>query len=145
MSDHTTRVAEAVSARLRRLDDLLHIDHSGRSEWDWAIPIAGFVVTVAILTVAGVMSGVWAAEYIPTALVVGLVMAGLFVACMAPEAVPPDDRHGNGGGDGEPSQSPPQLDPRVWRALLAGLDADTVPTCEDSDGEALRAPVGTTR
>jgi hypothetical protein len=145
MADHTARIGEAVSARLRRLDGLLHIDRGGRSEWDWAIPIAGFLVTVAILVVAGVMSGVWAAEYIPTALVVGLVMAGLFVACMAPEAVPPEDDRGDGGGDGEPSQSPPPLDPRVWRAVLDGLDVDPAPTSVDGDGEALREPVGATR
>ncbi len=145
MSDHTARVAEAVSARLRRLDGLLHIDHSGRSEWDWAIPIVGFVVTVAILIVAGVMSGVWAAEYIPTALVVGLVMAGLFVACMTPEAVPPGDDHGDRGPGTEPSQTPPQLDPHVWRTVLTGLDVDTVRAAEDRDDEALRKPVGASR
>jgi hypothetical protein len=145
MADHSARIGEAVAARLRRLDGLLQIDRGGRSEWDWAIPIGGFLVTAAILIVAGVMSGVWAAEYIPTALVVGLVIAGLFVACMAPEAVPPEDDRGNGGGHGEPSESPPGLDPRVWMAVLDGLDVDTAPVCEDSRGGTLPEPVGATR
>jgi peptidoglycan/LPS O-acetylase OafA/YrhL len=142
MSDHTGRVLEAVAGRLRQLDRRLHIDHNGRSEWDWAIPIAGFVVTVAILIVAGVMSGVWAAEYIPTALVVGLVMAGLFVACMAPEAGPPEDDHGNRGPDKEPSSTPPQLDPRIWVALLADLDVDTIRAGEERGGDPVGEPAG---
>lgn len=146
MSDRGGRVSEAVSGRLRQLDRLLHIDHGAQGEWDWAIPIAGFVVTVAILVVAGVMSGVWAAEYIPTSLVVGLVIAGLFVACMTPEALPPEDDHGgNRGPDTEPSATPPQLDPRVWSTVLADLDVDGGRADLERDAEPVREPISASR
>src|ERR1035437_3878399 len=62
MPSHMGTVSRMLSGRLRQLDRRLHIDDSEESEWVWAIPVVGFAVTVAILIVAGVMSGVWAAE-----------------------------------------------------------------------------------
>src|ERR1035437_5280551 len=113
MPSHMGTVSRMLSGRLRQLDRRLHIDDSEESEWVWAIPVVGFAVTVAILIVAGVMSGVWAAEYIPTALVVGLVLSGLFVACMLPEDIPPEHDQGNRGPDTEPSATPPRWGGRL--------------------------------
>jgi len=131
-------VSTRVSDALRGLDRRLHIDRDGGSEWAWAVPAAAFVVTLAILVTAGVMSGVWAVEYIPTGLVVGLVIAGLLVACAAPEEVPPDIDHGERGPDREPPSTPPRFDPDIWVALLAGSGTDPEP----SGDERLRQPVG---
>jgi hypothetical protein len=131
-------VSTRVSDALRGLDRRLHIDRDGGSEWAWAVPAAAFVVTLAILVTAGVMSGVWAVEYIPTGLVVGLVIAGLLVACAAPEEVPPDIDHGDRGPDREPPSTPPRLDPDIWVALLSGSDTDPEP----AGYEILRQPVG---
>jgi hypothetical protein len=130
----STRVCDA----LRGLDRRLHIDRDGGSEWAWAVPAAAFVVTVAILVTAGAMSGVWAVEYIPTGLVVGLVIAGLLVACASPEEVPPDIDHDDRGPDREPPSTPPRLDPDIWVALLSGSDTDPEP----AGHEILRQPVG---
>jgi len=138
-------VSTMVSRRLRQLDRQLHIDDSEEREWVWAIPVVGFAVTVAILIVAGVMSGVWAAEYIPTALVVGMVISGLFVACMLPEAVPRENDQGNRGPDIEPSSTPPRFDPTVWLALLADAEMDTVRADEKCREEPLREPVAAPR
>lgn len=125
MAGHGRTLRERVSDSLRRLDRRLHIDHGRRSEWFWVIPLAGFAVTAAILVVAGAMTGVWAAEYIPTALVEGLVIAGLFLACLSPDAAPADGGPGDRGPDSEPSPTPPQFDPTLWVVLLADADVDT--------------------
>ena len=140
MSRHDGRLSERISDRLCRLDRRLHINHSRRSEWFWVIPLAGFAVTAAILVVAGVMTGVWAAEYIPTALIEGLVIAGLFVACLAPDSAPTDSDPGDRGPDTEPSSTPPPFDPAVWVALLADSDVDPV-----GSDEAEKEPVGAAR
>jgi hypothetical protein len=137
MAGHGRTLREGISDRLRRLDRRLHINHGRRSEWFWVIPLAGFAVTAAILVVAGAMTGVWAAEYIPTALVEGLVIAGLFLACLSPDAAPTDGGPGDRGPDTEPSPAPPQFDPTVWVALLADADVDAV-----GSDEAKEEPVG---
>jgi hypothetical protein len=134
-----------ISERLRRLESALHIDARGQSRWAWITPIVAFVATVTILVIAGVMSGVWAAEYVPTALVVGLVMSGLFVACMAPEAAPPDEDHGDGGPGNEPSPLPPRLDPGIWTAVLSDIPGDTVRGSQDRREQRLPEPVGAAR
>jgi hypothetical protein len=132
-----------MSERLRRLDRRLHIDHRGQSEWFWAIPAIAFAATLAILVIAGVMSGVWAAEYIPTGLVIALVIAGLLVACMTPEEAPPEDDRGDRGPDTEPSSTPPRFDPGIWLALFN--DADTVRANHEREEERAREPVGAPR
>ena len=139
MARHTGTVSKRVSDRFRRLDRRLHIDRGGRSEWVWAIPIGGFAVWVVTLVVAGVMTGVWAAEFIPTALLEGLVISGLFVACLAPEEAPPATNQDDRGPDTESPSTPPRTHPAVWLALLADLSADPVPTDRDGDEESLRA------
>jgi len=140
MPRHAEAVSKRVADQFRRLDRRLHIDRSGRSEWVWAIPVLGFVLWVATLVVVGVMKGVWAAEYIPTAIIEGLVVGGLFVACIVPEAAPPENDQGDRGPETEPPSSPLQFDPTVWLAVLA--DLDTVPADEDAKDEVLREPVG---
>ena len=137
MAGHSRTLRERVSDGLRRLDRRLHINHGRRSEWFWAIPLAGFAVTAAILLVAGVMTGVWAAEYIPTALIEGLVIAGLFLACLSPDGAPADGDPGDRGPDAEPPPTPPPFDPTVWVALLAGSDVNAA-----RGDEAQQEPVG---
>jgi DNA-binding transcriptional LysR family regulator len=144
MPRHSGTLSGRISDRLRRLDRRLHINHGRSSEWFWLIPLAGFALTAAILVVAGVMTGVWAAEYIPTALIEGLVIAGLFVACLAPEAAPPDDP-GDRGPDVEPVPPPPQFDPTLWAALLADSDGEPVRTGNNAKEESAREPVGAAR
>jgi hypothetical protein len=141
MAGRGRTLRERISDRLRRLDSRLHINHGRRSEWFWVIPLAGFAVTAAILIVAGAMTGVWAAEYIPTALIEGLVIAGLFLACLSPDAAPADGGPGDRGPDTEPSPAPPQFDPTVWVALLADSDVDAVRSDVD---DYARRPVTVT-
>ncbi|MDQ2960570.1 MAG: tripartite tricarboxylate transporter TctB family protein [Candidatus Dormibacteraeota bacterium] len=135
MPIRTRTVSTTVSTWLHGLDRRLHIDDSSRTAWAWALPAIGFVVPLTILVVAGVMSGVWAAEYVPTAIVVGLVIAGLFVACTLPEPAPPWDEGDDHGHDHKPS-SPPSFDPTAWMPAVRDLDADP---------ETLREPVGASR
>lgn len=137
MAGRGRTLRERISDRLRRLDRRLHINHGRRSEWFWVIPLGGFALTAAILVVAGATTGVWAAEYIPTALIEGLVIAGLFLACLSPDTAPTDGDPGDRGPDTEPSPAPPQFDPTVWVALLADSDVDSV-----RSHEAEEAPVG---
>ena len=141
----TGTLSSRISDRLRRLDRRLHINHSRSSEWFWLIPLAGFALTAAILVIAGVMTGVWAAEYIPTALIEGLVIAGLFVACLAPETAPQDDDPGDRGPGTEPGPAPPQFDPTLWAALLASPDGEPVRPAADPKEEPLREPAGAAR
>jgi hypothetical protein len=134
-----------ISERLRGLDRRLHIDHSGQSEWVWAVPVLAFAATAAVLVAAGAMSGVWAAEYIPTALVVALVISGLLVACMTPEATLPDNDEGDRGPDTEPPSTPPRLDPGIWAALFADRDEDALGADEARKETRPREPVGASR
>jgi hypothetical protein len=134
-----------ISEPLRGLERLLHVDLRGQSRWAWLTPLLGFLVTVTILVVAGVMSGVWAAEYVPTALVVGLVMSGLFVACMTPEAVPPDDDGGDGGPGTSIPPTPPRIDPGVWEALLADIPWEPEPADPGRTDQRVAEPAGAAR
>lgn len=131
-------VSRAVSDALRALDRRLNIERDGGNEWAWAVPAAAFAITVSILVTAGAMSGVWAVEYVPTALVVGTVIAGLLVACAVPEEVPPDIDQDDRGPDRRPPSTPPRLDPDIWVALLSGSDSPPEPSGDDR----LRQPVG---
>ena len=137
MARHMETVSKRVSDRFRRLDRRLHIDRGGQSEWVWAIPIGGFAIWIATLVVAGVLTGVWAAEFVPTALLEGLVISGLFVACLAPEDAPPATDEGDDGPESESPSTPPCSDPAVWLTLLADLGAETVPTDRNGDEESL--------
>jgi hypothetical protein len=133
-----------VSNQVRSLDRGLHATSGGRHVWPWAIPIGGFVLCVSILVLAGVMSGVWAAEYIPTALFEGLVISGLLVVCLTPVTDPPDSDDGDRGPDTEPMASPPPFDPTLWVTILA--DPDGSPSADHHPKEERRRePVESTR
>ena len=71
-----------------------------------------------ILVVAGILSGVSVMEFLPIAIFEGLVIAGLFIACMMPAVSPPED-YGDRGPDPDPEPTPPPADPNVWVQLLA--------------------------
>ncbi len=133
-----------VANQVRGLDRGLRATSSGRHVWPWAIPIAGFVVCVSILVLAGVMSGVWAAEYIPTALFEGLVISGLLVVCLAPVMDPPDNDQGDRGPDTGPTSTPPPFDPTLWVTLLD--DPETASSARQCPTEERqREPVGVQR
>ncbi len=111
--------------------------------WLWALPIGGFVVCVAILVLAGVWSGAWAAEYIPVALIEGLVISGLFFVCFMSDADPPESDHGDDGPGRDPESSPPPFDPTVWLSLFT--DGKGLPPDRDAIRESRREPVGAPR
>ena len=101
-----------VSARFRALDRRLHIDHRGRSEWIWAVPILTFAGSFALVTVVGVVtSGVSAALYVPIGLIVALATAGMSVAYMTPEPDAPEEG-GDDGGQHAREPAPPPGKPR---------------------------------
>ncbi|HYL72507.1 MAG TPA: hypothetical protein VEY89_14515 [Candidatus Dormibacteraeota bacterium] len=78
---------------------------------------AGFAVWAATLVLVGVFTGVSAAEFIPTAIVEGLVIGGLIlVAYMPPDAAAPGDDE----GERHPESPAPPLDPNVWAPLFSG-------------------------
>ena len=72
-----------------RIWRLYAVECGRRSRRLLLIPLSGFTVWVTTLLVLGVRTGMWAAEYIPTAVIEGLVIAGLlFVACFFPDGAP---------------------------------------------------------
>lgn len=104
------RAGDAVSARFRALDRCLHIDHAGRSEWIWAVPILGFLGTFALFIVQGaVISDTTPVLYTPVALLVAGVIAGLSIAYMRPEPDPADGSD-DGGSERRGPESPRPLD-----------------------------------
>jgi hypothetical protein len=107
-----------VSSQVRGIDRRFRAPSGRRRLWLWAIPLGGFALCVSILVVAGAMTGVWAAEYIPTALFEGLVISGLFIVCLAPVMDPPDNDPGDRGPETDPTSSPPPFDPTLWVALF---------------------------
>jgi len=115
-----------VSSQVRGIDRRFRAPSGRRRLWLWAIPVSGFALCVSILVVAGAMTGVWAAEYIPTALFEGLVISGLFIVCLAPVMDPPDNDPGDRGPDTDPTSSPPPFDPTLWVALFR--DAEPAPS-----------------
>ena len=117
MSHFARMIWMLVSSQVRGIDRRFRAP-SGRRLWLWAIPLGGFAVCASILVVAGAMTGVWAAEYIPTALFEGLVISGLFIVCLAPVTDPPDNDPGDRGPDTDPASSPPPFDPTLWVALF---------------------------
>lgn len=110
----------ALSSRLRRLDDRLDIDHSGRSEWVWLAPLGTLLGTIALVCAVGVRSGVGPALYAPIAVVLGLVMMGMSIAYMTPRA---DSEPGeDGGGSQRPEDTGPPAPPWYRRMFEATRD-----------------------
>lgn len=115
---------------LRRLDRRLHIDHSGRSEWIWAVPAAGFVVTLGMIVGADLMAGAGFAPALLAGLLLGVplgaIMAGFSIAYMTPaegRADGPDDDGHRPPEDGPPPTGPPGW----WAGMWAGDDAPPPP------------------
>lgn len=130
------RVADA----LRSLGRSSRPDGGPRRAWVWGLPIGGFVLCVAILVVAGV----WAAEYIPIALLEGLVIAGLFLMCFATDPEPPENDHGDDGPGHDPASTPPPFDPTVWLPLFPNGESHS-PDDRDAVLGTRREPVGARR
>ena len=144
MAHFARMIWRLVSDQVRGLDRSLRATSAGRHGWPWAIPIGGFVVCVSILVLAGVLSGVWAAEYIPTALFEGLVISGLLVVCLAPVMEPPDSDPGDRGPDTDPTSSPPPFDPTLWVTLLDDAGGPSGAPPSPKEGRE-REPVGANR
>ncbi|HEY6379006.1 MAG TPA: hypothetical protein VI316_07480 [Candidatus Dormibacteraeota bacterium] len=95
----------ALSRQLRRLDSKLGIDHSGRSEWVWAIPAVTLLATLGIVLYMGVATDMGVGVAIPVGLIGGLFMAGMSIAYMTPMDEEPDGEgpEPGSGGDGPPA------------------------------------------
>jgi hypothetical protein len=123
------QLSRRVSQRFRALDRKLHIDHRGRSEWIWAVPILTLVGTFGLIVAVGVVTaGVTAALYVPIGLIVAALTAGMSIAYMTPEpdAPPGDDRGGGGGGGREPGPQPAPPRPS-WARWLGGWRDEELP------------------
>lgn len=121
----------AVEGRLRRLDRRLHIDHRGRSEWVWAGPGLTFAGTLALFLVLGVRSGLAALYVVPMGLVLAVVMAGMSVAYMTPEADEGGDDRPPPGHDGSPRPPvAPDVPPRAawWTSEQSTEEPTPSPT-----------------
>jgi hypothetical protein len=117
MPHHVHVIWVRASRRLRGLERQLRLAHGGNRAYTWGLPAAALLICFTILVVAGILSGVSAAEFLPIAVFEGLVIAGLFIAGMMPAVSPPDDR-GDRGPDPDPAPTPPPSDPTVWVRLL---------------------------
>jgi hypothetical protein len=116
------RLGSGLTGALRRVDARLHIDHRGRSEWIWAVPLLTVLGTFALLLLVGAGSGTPVPLFVPVALIVALVMGGMSVAYMTPEAEdsePGDDRR---PPHPVPPDTPPE--PRPWYERLGGHTVD---------------------
>jgi hypothetical protein len=131
------------SRRLRGLERQLRITHKGNRAYTWGLPVAALLLCFTILVVAGVLSGASALEFLPIAVIEGLVIAGLFVACMMPATPPPDDR-GDRGPDPDPTPKPPPSDPSVWVRLLADAKLPSGPV-GDAEERSRRELTGAAR
>lgn len=132
---------ERAARRVRGLERQLHITKRNRV-YAWGLPLGAFAVWFTILVVAGALSGGSPAEFLSVGLFEGLVIAGLFVACMMPVA--PDTDQGDWGPDPEPASPPPPGDPAVWVALLADSEV-TARSLEGAPQESSRELAGTRR
>ena len=66
------------------LERQLRAANGGNRAYVWGLPAAALVLCFTILVVAGALSGASPAEVLPIAIFEGLVISGLFVACMLP-------------------------------------------------------------
>jgi hypothetical protein len=118
MAHHFQMTWGRVQRRLRGLERQLRFAHGGNRAYIWGLPVAALLLCFTILVVAGILSGVSVMEFLPIAIFEGLVIAGLFIACMMPAVSPPED-YGDRGPDPDPEPTPPPADPNVWVQLLA--------------------------
>ncbi len=118
MAHHFHMTWGRVQRRIRGLERQLRFAHGGSRTYAWGLPAAALLLCFTILVVAGILSGVSVMEFLPIAIFEGLVIAGLFIACMMPAVSPPDD-YWDRGPDPDPAPKPPPADPNVWVQLLA--------------------------
>lgn len=82
------RLGTHLDRRLRELDRRLGIDHSGRSEWAWAVPAFIFLATagmfIGYIQFGGGSILLTLAAGVPLGLVSGAVLAGLSIGYMTP-------------------------------------------------------------
>ena len=109
----------------------------GNRAYAWGLPAAALLLCFTILVVAGVLSGASALEFLPIAVFEGLVIAGLFVACMMPATPPPDDRGDRGPGP-DPAPTAAPSDPSVWIRLLADAKLPSGPAGDAEDRSRAR-------
>jgi hypothetical protein len=119
MERHFRKVWGTATDRVRGLERQLRNANGGNRAYVWGLPAAALVLCFTILVVAGALSGASPAEVLPIAIFEGLVISGLFVACMLPPAGTADNDQGDRGPGPDPSPSPPPSDPSVWVRLLA--------------------------
>jgi hypothetical protein len=139
MPHHVGVIWARMSRRLRGLERELDSAHQGNRIYSWGLPAAALFLCFTILVVAGILSGVPIVEFLPIAIFEGLVMAGLFIACMMPAVSPPDDR-GDRGPDPDPAPTPPPADPSVWVRLLADLEPHSPDAGEGKPRELTGTP-----
>jgi hypothetical protein len=132
MPHHVAAIWGRASRRARRLERQLRSAHKGNRAYTWGLPAAALLLCFSVLVVAGVLSGASALEFLPIAVFEGLVIAGLFVACMMP-AVPPPDERGDWGPGPDPAPTPPPSDPSVWIRLLADSNVPSGPVRETEE------------
>jgi hypothetical protein len=135
MPRHFEQIWGRASRQVRKLERQLRHAHGGNRAYTWGLPAAALLLCFTILVIAGALSGVSAAEFFPIAIFEGVVIAGLFVACMMPATTPPDDR-GDRGPDPEPDPTPPPMDPTIWVRLLAEANLDGQPAGDPEERPA---------
>jgi hypothetical protein len=143
MSHRVEVIWGRASRRLRELERQLRAAHKGNRAYTWGLPAAALLLCFTILVVAGVLSGASALEFLTIAVFEGLVIAGLFVACMMPASPPQDDR-GDRGPDPDPTPKPPPADPSVWVRLLADAKLPSGPV-GDAEERSRRELTGASR
>lgn len=126
---HQARIAERVSRRFRALDRRLHIDHRGRSEWIWAVPILTFAGSFTLVALVGaITAGVTPALYVPMGLIIAAATAGMSIAYMTPEPDAPGDDHRDDGGQHARGPRPqPTLPRQGWARWLRQNDLPPEP------------------
>ena len=143
MHHHFEVIWGRASRQVRRLERQLRSAHHCNRAYTWGLPAAALALCFTILVVAGIFSGASAAEFLPIAIFEGLVIAGLFVACMMPAVSPPDDRD-DWGSDPDPDPTPTPIDPTIWVHLLADSDVPGKPA-GGSEERAARELTGAAR
>ena len=144
MQHHVRKIWGTAARRVRRLERQLRIAHGGRRAYTLGLPAAALALCFTILVVAGALSGASPAEVLPIAIFEGLVISGLFVACMLPPTEAADNDQGDWGSDPGPAPGPPPSDPTVWVRLLADADIP-MDAARDLRDEAPRELAGTPR
>jgi len=122
-------LGERVSGLFRALDRRLHIDHRGRSEWIWAVPILSFAGSFVLVALVGaITAGVSAALYVPMGLVIAVATPAMSIAYMTPEPDAPGDPGDDDGGQHErPPHRPPSPPRPAWARWLGDNDLPEEP------------------